>query len=330
MGHLRQLQRTPYTFTIHQHLDHSLRHKKFPHEQCGSQHEPTHESAGAPSHQDRPNRYPIARAQRHATTNAIQAIVHADWLLDHGWSRAQILLLHKGRQRLQVLQSLQKCFCGQEPAKPRRGHGDNGSQLLHQSQPINQLDFTEDAEIWASWSRMTARMSTETASAFRKWEQATGITYSSHAILADPSLQEHFQPTSVLFHDWMHALLCNGVMSIAIYNVLQEVNLWNSLVGWLACWNLPGQWKTFNVVSLFQCKRLEKHLKAQKFSSTASELLTALLLVDHYFTKLDLKSDSVKCFQAIKQLGPSRLPTKTSNIVWKTYWLSGKNVVGTW
>ena len=73
----------------------------------------------------------------------------------------------------------------------------------------------------------------------------------------------------------MHALLCNGVMSIAIYKVLQEVNLWSNLAGWLACWNVPSQWKTFNVVSLFQAKRLEKHLKGQKFSSTASELLTA-------------------------------------------------------
>ena len=128
---------------------------------------------------------------------------------------------------------------------------------------VNQLDLATDTEIWSSWSRMTARKSTKSASAFKKWEQATGITYSSHAILADPSLQEHFQPTSVLFHDWMHALLCNGVMSIAIYKVLQEVNLWSNLAGWLACWNVPSQWKTFNVVSLFQAKRLEKHLKGR-------------------------------------------------------------------
>ena len=114
--------------------------------------------------------------------------------------------------------------------------------------------------------------------------------------------------------DWMHALLCNGVMSIAIYKVLQEANLWSNLAGWLACWNVPGQWKTFNVVSLFQAKRLEKHLKAQKFSSAASELLTALLLVDHYLTKLDLTSDSVKCFQAICHLVTLLQATSTKQI----------------
>lgn len=42
---------------------------------------------------------------------------------------------------------------------------------------VNQLDLTT-----SSWSRMTARISTETVGAFREWEQATGITHSSHAI----------------------------------------------------------------------------------------------------------------------------------------------------
>ena len=75
-------------FAIHQQVDHPLRHKKFPHEQheqCGSQREPTHESAGAPNHQHRTNRHPAGGSQRHATTNAIQALVCEAWLLDHGW-----------------------------------------------------------------------------------------------------------------------------------------------------------------------------------------------------------------------------------------------------
>lgn len=47
--------------------------------------------------------------------------------------------------------------------------GDSGSRFCNLCKNVlvssftkaNQLDFTEDAEIWTSWSRMTARMSTE-------------------------------------------------------------------------------------------------------------------------------------------------------------------------
>ena len=119
-------------------------------------------------------------------------------------------------------------------------------------------------------------------------------------------------------------------MSIAICKVLQEVNLWSNVAGWLACWNLPGQWKTFNVVSLFQAKRVEKHLKVQKFSSTASELLTALPLVDHYFTKLDLESDSVKCFQAICHLVALLKATWTKQIAHQDIQHCVENTLALW
>ena len=164
------------------------------------------------------------------------------------------------------------------------------------------LDLASDEEIWSSWSRMVARKDTETAKSFKMWEQATGISFSLHAILADPSLQEHFQPTHVLFHDWMHALLCNGCMSHCIFHVLSTLNCWDNLSGWMSCWKVPTVWKHFQVVSLFQAKRLEKHKKANKLSSTASELLTALPLVNHYLTTLAEDSTEIQCFQSLNHL----------------------------
>ena len=170
-------------------------------------------------------------------------------------------------------------FCCQDRKRRRRGHGDNGSQLLHKSQPIGLGHRRRNFGIVQNDSQKN------------NWSCQQESHTAAMLFWPTPSLQGHFPPTSVLFHDWMYALLCNGVMSIAIYEVLQEVNLWSNLAGRLACWNIPGQWNTLNAVSLFQAKRLEKRLKAQKLSSTASELLTALTLVD-----------SVTCFQAIFHL----------------------------
>ena len=165
------------------------------------------------------------------------------------------------------------------------------------------LQLSSDAEIWDSWARMSGRYTTLPANQFKKWEQATGITFSKDAILADRTLEEFFNPTQILFHDWMHAMLCQGVASSGIYKLVADLDCWSSLGGWLACWQVPSTFKNFKPDSLSSDKRVEKHKKSNKFSSTASELLTLLPLLDHFLLSVEADQtehkDKVQCFQAM-------------------------------
>ena len=168
------------------------------------------------------------------------------------------------------------------------------------------LQINQDVEIWDSWARMATRSTTVSAAQFKKWEQACGITFSPHAILADRSLQEVVRPTKIIFHDWMHALLCQGVMSLCMYNLLEALDCWATLEGWLSCWHVPHAFHNFKPAALFQQKRVDKHKKSSKFSCTASELLTLLPLLDHFLDAIKAEDTAHKaaahCFQDLVHL----------------------------
>ena len=129
--------------------------------------------------------------------------------------------------------------------------------------------------------------------------------FSKHAILADSSLQDIVHPTKIIYHDWMHALLCQGVLSSCLYNLLEAMDCWSNLHGWLGHWHVPSAFQNFKPVCL-QPKRVEKYRRASKISSTASELLTILPLVSHYLDAIQAGATSHKagvlCFQALNLL----------------------------
>ena len=104
----------------------------------------------------------------------------------------------------------------------------------------------------------------------------------------------------------MHALLCQGVMSSCLFHVLQALDCWSNLGGRLSHWNVPTAFQNFKPMNLLQPKRVEKHKKASRMSSTASELLTILPLVAHYLDAIkadtSLHSTAVLCSQAVNHL----------------------------
>jgi hypothetical protein len=91
------------------------------------------------------------------------------------------------------------------------------------------------------------------------WQQAAAMTWSEHAMLNDLQMQQVVQPCTMMFHDWMHALLSNGILNIAIHNVLEELSLWSSFSGYIAHWKLPAAFKGISIKQLFDSKRVDKH-----------------------------------------------------------------------
>lgn len=146
----------------------------------------------------------------------------------------------------------------------------------------NQLSLTEDAEIYQSWQRLQERSRTCSRADFNMWQQAAGMTWSEHAMLNDLQMQQVVQPCTMMFHDWMHALLSNGILNIAIHNVLEELSLWSSFSGYIAHWKLPAAFKGISIKQLFDSKRVDKHRKSQKINCTASEMLSLVPIMAHY------------------------------------------------
>ena len=150
------------------------------------------------------------------------------------------------------------------------------------------LDLNSCEEIFSSWDRMAARSGNMSAQDFKTWQQASGITFSNEAILADVSLRNILKPTQQYKHDWMHCLMSNGVLSQGVYHMLEEMDAWKEFHGYIAGWKIPSHWQHagINVVNLFTEKRIAKHRNSEKFNSTASELLTILPIFCYFLQKV--------------------------------------------
>ena len=153
---------------------------------------------------------------------------------------------------------------------------------------FSQLDLATSQKVFESWDRMATRALTCTAADFKCWQQATGITYSPEALLADPTLREVLDPCEQYKHDWMHALMSNGVLSLGVFNLLEGMGAWSNFGGYVAQWTIPAHWQHvgINVKNLFADKRVQKHRNSCKCNCTASELLTVLPILSHYASRV--------------------------------------------
>ena len=119
------------------------------------------------------------------------------------------------------------------------------------------LELTSKAHARA---RMAKRY-TDCTGELKTWEPATGITYLQNALLACEQLKPYLRPRDRFVHDWMHALASNGCMSIACLLLLEFLDCWQSLHGYI---------KAMKVSNLFEAKRVEKQKRSGKLDSTAS------------------------------------------------------------
>ncbi|CAK9075368.1 Helicase sen1 [Durusdinium trenchii] len=147
---------------------------------------------------------------------------------------------------------------------------------------FNELHLVSDNEIFQSWDRMSDRFSRVSDKEFRLWEQASGISYSKFALLANDELRSVLRPTQQNCWDWMHCLLSSGVMNLACYNLCQEIKQWDLLKSYVQLFQLPSHLGNIRLAPLFDEKRIAKHKKHKKINATASELLTLVSILAHY------------------------------------------------
>ena len=150
----------------------------------------------------------------------------------------------------------------------------------------NQLIQHTSQEMFESWDRMAMRAEACSAADFKDWQQATGITYSKQALLACASLRHLLDPVKQWMHDYMHALLSNGLLSFGTFYVLEAMKGWDTFAGYIAVWTLPNQFKSLKVEKIFTNKRVAKHKASGKLNCSASELLSLLPVLAHFVRRV--------------------------------------------
>lgn len=75
-------------------------------------------------------------------------------------------------------------------------------------------------DIWANVDRLQAGLGTLNKTRFNKLENATGLNYNPHSLLADRSLREHFKPSEAFRYDPLHIVLADGLAGLEIWAFL--------------------------------------------------------------------------------------------------------------
>lgn len=163
---------------------------------------------------------------------------------------------------------------------------------------VKDLDLCSDQEILDSWERMGNRCGTMPASRFQEWQQAAGISYSPHALLASPSLKAMnvVLPVSMYTFDWMHGLCSAGVLNYTFFAVLQSleeagIQIWTSLQQFMQFWHMPKALKSCSLHSLFDAKAVAAYKKAACLKCSASEMLAMAKPLQYYVEAICLPQE---------------------------------------
>ena len=113
---------------------------------------------------------------------------------------------------------------------------------------VSQLKLSSSNEILASWDRMEVRASICSQKDFKMWQQATGISWNAHSVVCCKQLRHVLQPQEQYVHDWLHCLLSNGLLGIALLKVFESAGLWATFF-WIPILldaSFPVEWFQFD------------------------------------------------------------------------------------
>ncbi|CAE7679314.1 unnamed protein product [Symbiodinium sp. CCMP2592] len=152
-----------------------------------------------------------------------------------------------------------------------------------------------DEEVLSSWDRLKVKEASLTKGKFKEWQQATGWTYSSQALLMSETLRSlHvLKPITQYAFDWMHGLCSNGILNYVIYWTLQALkeaamgDVWRRLCDYMKlwCWPLHVSQKAGCVAHLFEDKAVKGHNKDQKLRCSASDILSLHQPLRHFLLR---------------------------------------------
>ena len=239
-----------------------------------------------------------------------------EWLFQNPFCNPQNgLLLKCGEQRLRLYFSLGGFFQDGAAQRgvwcPRQDSGSRPCNLcsnifvvkgwVDEEEPVKVLAqhtklkdcvLANDIDIVQSWERMAVRAAHESKTKFKQWQQACGISFSPHALMASSVLKNMslLKPVTGYGFDWMHALCSAGVLNYTIFAVLaalQEAGLdvWAQLGDFMQVWCLPAAQAASGLHTVFDSKSVTSYKKAGCLKCSASSIL-AMLKPLQYFIEI--------------------------------------------
>jgi hypothetical protein len=141
-------------------------------------------------------------------------------------------------------------------------------------------DLATNEDIIGSVIRMDAAKLTDSVDRFRLRQQVIGFTWHPYNIISDPDLRGLVNPADQLMHDWMHGMICSGVMNTTFHLLLEALRsngctrIYDLFNGYIEQFNWPWRVRNKNLHSLFDENRREGNRKARSFRCQASEMLS--------------------------------------------------------
>ena len=169
-----------------------------------------------------------------------------------------------------------------------------GDEIVEHQVKLSDLLVHTDQEILDSFDRLKEKKAVLNKKMFDLWQKAAGLTFSSHALLLDPTLREleALKPASQYCHDWMHCCVSAGIFQVAVYVLCSNMSTgWSLVHDYIKMWNLPKHLPQ-NLAMLFDSKHCKKYTMNQKFQCQASEALTLMPLLV-YLVKSILQKQSM-------------------------------------
>ena len=115
------------------------------------------------------------------------------------------------------------------------------------------------------------------------------------------------EPTNQWMHDYMHALMSNGLLSFGSFYLLEEMQCWDIVFDYRGM-ELPKQFASASINNMFEKQRVVKqrvvkHKNSGKLNCSASELLSLLPVLAHFVRKVcKPPSAGAKAFLAMYRL----------------------------
>jgi len=160
---------------------------------------------------------------------------------------------------------------------------DNDGSMLLRCNVIkrDELVPATDADLRNTYRYVEGQAHVLGAEAFKALQQALGVTHHPRSIMLDRYLDAYLLVTQIYLHDWMHALLVDGVFNDVLLLLLNHVqydgapNVWELLEGYVARWHWPALCgSTAGLAEVFSPARKKSHKDSGHIKCPASGLLS--------------------------------------------------------
>jgi hypothetical protein len=153
-----------------------------------------------------------------------------------------------------------------------------------------ELDFATDADIRDTIRRLAAHKLTDTPGDFELRETAFGFNHEPHGLLMDPALDAIVDPVSHYAHDWMHAMVVNGVFNTIVFLLCMDISnagmhdIWGRFHAYVKLWCWPARAGngSKHYSDIFNPKRATSSKKAKHLKCSASDCLSIYAVMAFY------------------------------------------------